>query len=187
MEVPVLVDASVGKVGWGGAQAQVQKACAQTVRSALQSRDRRRTPPKAQARSPDAYTYVAMDRRADALREHGAQKAERMPLDRTAVAILAVQQLHGMANVVHMGGHAHEGEAGRAKERLRVLQRAVREAHSVSLGEQPAVGSQADPHRTKPERKSAQARKARKARKARPAVYYPNIVLFSSPPKKRIS
>ena len=115
------------------------------------------------------------------------KSTERMQMERTAVAVLAVQQLHGLANVIHMGGHAHEGEAGRAKERLRVLQRAVREAHSVSLGEQPAVGSQADPHRTKPESKSAQARKARKARKARmahPAVYYPNIVLFSSPPKK---
>jgi hypothetical protein len=40
----------------GGAQAQVQQACAHTVRSALQSRHRQRTPPTAQARSPDTHT-----------------------------------------------------------------------------------------------------------------------------------
>ena len=94
------------------------------------------------------------------------------------MAVLAVQKLHGMANVVHMGGHAHEGEAGRAKERLRVLQRAVGEAHSVSLGEQPAVGwrlraSRSAPHETgERKRGSAQARRSLLAK----ADAHPNIV-----------
>ena len=39
----------------------------------------------------------------------------------TAVAIDAVQQLHGLANMVHVSGHAHECEAGRSKERLCML------------------------------------------------------------------
>ena len=37
------------------------------------------------------------------------------------MAIDAVQQLHGLANMVHVSGHTHEREAGRSKERLCVL------------------------------------------------------------------
>ena len=40
---------------------------------------------------------------------------------RTAVAVDAVEQLHRLANVVHVGGHAHEGQAGGPEELLGVL------------------------------------------------------------------
>jgi hypothetical protein len=90
----------------------------------------------AQARSPDTHTYVAWQGTAEqrrAARARRMKSTERMQMERTAVAVLAVQQLHGLANVIHMGGHAHEGEAGRAKERLGVLQRSAGGAHIVSL------------------------------------------------------
>ena len=43
------------------------------------------------------------------------------------MAVDAVHELHGLADVVHVGGHAHKGEAGRAKERLGVLECAARQ------------------------------------------------------------
>lgn len=56
------------------------------------------------------------------------------------MAVDAVQELHGLADVVHVRGHFHERETGRAEERLGVLEAAkltpvqrARETHKQKL------------------------------------------------------